>query len=81
MDEISYNTANDNANGQWSDKRGDVELTGTVVEKIDKSKLEYVTKADCKHERISRRPADDFDDGIDEILCLSCPMGWFERRK
>lgn len=78
MDEKGYNV--DNANDQWEGKFGDTELTGKVVEKIDKTKLQYVTRADCKHEELIRKPADDFDEGIIEVSCASCPLGFFERR-
>ena len=74
-DEILYNDVKDDKqiweNGSY---------TGEVVERIDLTESEVITKPDCKHENLVRTPANEFEN-VDEMKCMDCPLGFFVRRE
>lgn len=79
MTDMGYNTANENANDEWKKSLNGEEISGEVVERIDRSNLVQLTKPECKHKNVTRSVATEFDIPVTEISCNDCPIGWFEK--
>lgn len=76
MDDLRYNTDNDNENPKWEKDVAGKVIEGEVVERISKSDLQNITVTGCKHLNTSSKPAEEFDNML-EYTCNDCPIGWF----
>ena len=74
-DEILYNDTKDDKQ-IWENGSH----TGEVVERVDITEAEVITKPDCKHVNIVRTSATEFEN-VDEMKCKDCPLGFFVRRE
>lgn len=77
MSDLGYNVGNENASDEWSTSLNGEEVTGKVVERIEKKNLVQLTRPECEHKNVTYRLADEFEAEVTEVDCQDCPLGWY----